>query len=39
MIVSEKIGFKYVRLASENYLKLYPEGTDKVNRLLTKIPI
>jgi hypothetical protein len=39
IIVSEKIGFKYVRLACENYLKLHPEDTDKINKLLDKIPV
>jgi len=39
IIVPEKIGFKYVRLACEKYLELHPEDTNKVNELLTKIPM
>ena len=39
IIVSETLGFKYVRLACEKYLALHPEDTDKINELLAKIPV
>ncbi|MGJ0478603.1 ribonuclease toxin immunity protein CdiI [Pantoea agglomerans] len=38
VIVSEKTCYQYVRLASEKYLRLHPEDTDKINELLAKIP-
>lgn len=38
VIVSEFVGFEYVRLACEKYLQLHPEDTDKVKTLLTQLP-
>ncbi|HFO6612835.1 TPA: ribonuclease toxin immunity protein CdiI, partial [Escherichia coli] len=38
VIVSEETCFEYVRLACEKYLQLHPEDTEKVNKLLSKIP-
>jgi len=39
IVVSEKVGFEYVRLACENYVKLHPEDKEKINELLAKIPV
>jgi len=38
-IVSEEICYHYVRLASEKYLRLHPEDTEKVNSLLARLPV
>jgi len=39
IIVSEEVGFKYTRLACEIYLKLHPKDIDKVNDLVSKLPL
>ncbi|MCO6540641.1 MAG: ribonuclease toxin immunity protein CdiI [Gilliamella sp.] len=37
IIVSEETFYYYVRLACEKYLKIHPEDTNKINKLLAKI--
>ncbi|WP_392558889.1 ribonuclease toxin immunity protein CdiI [Orbus mooreae] len=39
IIVSEQIGFKYIRIACKKYLSLHPEDTEEINELLAKIPL
>lgn len=39
IIVSEMLGFKYIKLACEKYLKLHPEDTKQINELLAKISL
>jgi len=38
IIVSETVGFGYMRLACEKYIQLHPEDKTKVNELLANIP-
>jgi len=38
IIVPESVGFNYVKLACEKYLRLHPEHTARVNELLAQIP-
>lgn len=39
VIVSEETCYHYVRLACEKYLKLHPEDTNKISKLLAKISL
>lgn len=38
VIVSESVCFYYLKLACDRYLKFYPEDTEKIQELLSKIP-